>query len=326
MTRWAIIGTGYIANRFASGMTQVKDAKGIAVVSRNLETAHAFAEKYGIQSCFDEFTTMLQVAKPDIVYVAVPNDCHMEYIEAALEAGVHVLSEKPMTDTVAQMEQVFAKAKEKNLFVMEGMWTRCFPAVRQARQWLEEGCLGEVLAVHASFDIKPAMEEWQPWKGGAKHAAGALRDVGIYSLAMAYLAFPQGPQEVHCKMVKNEEVDVSVDMMLDYETGAAHISGAFNRVSQHQAVIIGEKGKIIIGPEFWCPSKAVLQFQDGTEKIFEESYEASGFQYEITRVQEMLEQGKLQCDDFTWEESRAIGTIIERLRKENNILYAADEQ
>lgn len=81
---------------------------------------------------------MLQNARPDIVYIAIPNDCHFSYIMTVLEAGIPVLSEKPMVDNRRQLGAVACKSKRKRCFLMEGMWTRCFPAVRQARSWIAE--------------------------------------------------------------------------------------------------------------------------------------------------------------------------------------------
>jgi len=145
--RWAIVGTGYIANSFAQGMQVVEDAVLAAVVSRSADSAKAFAEKYGGESVYTDCEVMLKEAKPDVVYLAMPNDLHYQYIIPALENGVNVLSEKPMVDTVKQMEEVYKKASEKGLFVMEGMWTRCFPVVRKVRQWIAEGRIGEPLTV-----------------------------------------------------------------------------------------------------------------------------------------------------------------------------------
>ena len=81
-----------------------------------------------------------------------------------------VLSEKPMVDNRRQLDAVLAKAREKDVFLMEGMWTRCFPAVRQARSWIAEGKIGKPLTVKSGFDIKPDVSDWQPWKGGISHA------------------------------------------------------------------------------------------------------------------------------------------------------------
>ena len=195
--KWAVVGTGYIANEFGKGLMEVKDAILQAVVSRNEASGHKYAQTYQGQSVYTDFDEMLEKESVDIVYVAIPNDCHFEYIMKAFDKGIPVLSEKPTVDNQKQLDQVLGKAKEKDLFFMEGMWTRCFPAVRTARKWLEEGKIGAPLTVRASFDIKPALEEWQPWKGGRTHAAGALRDVGIYSLAMAFMVFPEGPKDIH---------------------------------------------------------------------------------------------------------------------------------
>ena len=95
--------------------------------------------KYGGEAVYTDLDAMLAAVKPDALYIATPNDCHYAAIVAALNAGVNVLSEKPMVDNRRQLDAVLALAKQKGLFLMEGMWTRCFPAVRRARAWIAEG-------------------------------------------------------------------------------------------------------------------------------------------------------------------------------------------
>ncbi len=324
-TKWAVVGTGYIANEFACGMQQEKDAVLEAVVSRNEETGKAFAEKYGCKKVYTDLKRMLDREKIDIVYLAIPNACHYAYIMDILEAGVPLLSEKPMVDNQKQLDAVLAKAKEKGLFLMEGMWTRCFPAVIQSRKWIEEGRIGTPLTVRAGFDIKPDIDDWQPWKAGIRYAAGSLRDVGIYSLAVAYMVFPEGPEKVFSNMKSNGEVDESFQMLLAYPEGrSALLSGAFNQAGGSAAEIVGEKGRIVIGPEFWHPTTATLIQNDGVEEKAEEVYPATGFQYEIREVQKCLAEGKMQCPHFTWEESEKIGALIEKTRKEWGIFYDSD--
>ncbi len=323
--RWAIVGTGYIANEFACGMQEVDDAKLAAVVSRKEETAKSFAEKYHADTYYSDFTLMLAQEEIDVVYLGIPNDCHYAYIMEALEAGVNVLSEKPIVDNCAQLGDVITKARKKDLFLMEGMWTRCFPAVIQARKWIEEDRIGEIESIHAGFDIKPDKDDWQTWKAGIAHAGGSLRDVGIYSLAMAYLAFPQGPDQVDATMQYNGEVDESFHMMLCYEDGkAAFVSGAFNQVSSPLAEIVGDEGRIVIGPEFWHPTTATLIMNDGTEEEFTEEYPASGFQYEIREVQQCIRGGMKECPLYTLEETVRIADLIERTRKQWGIIYESD--
>ncbi len=324
--RWAIMGTGYIANRFAQGMMQVKDAALAAVVSRDEARGRDFADRYGGEAVYTDLRGMLEAVKPDILYIATPNDCHYEAILAALSAGINVLSEKPMVDNRRQLDAVLALAREKDLFLMEGMWTRCFPAVRQARRWMEEGRIGKPLTVRAFFEMHADPNDWQWWKAGIEHAGGALRDVGIYSIAMADMAFRRMPEKVCSAMESNGEVDQSFHMLLDYGQGQhAFAGGAFNQDGNTEVEISGDKGRILIGPEFWDPTTATLKLNDGTVEKFEQPYPATGFQYEIEAVQQCLRQGLKQCPHFNWEDSARIADIIEAARKEWGIIYRADE-
>lgn len=323
--RWAVVGTGYIAGQFAQGMRTVENGNIVAVVSRSVESGQKYADLYQVPAVYTDFVTMLDEVKPDVIYIATPNDCHFDTIMTALGKGYPVLSEKPTVDNHAQMEQVLALAKEKDLFFMEGMWTRCFPAVRQIRKWLAEGKVGAPLTVKAFFDIKPAYEDWQPWKGGIAHAGGSLRDVGIYSLAMANLAFPGIPEARYTTMISNGEVDESCRLLMTYEGGkSALVGGAFNQLGNNETEIICENGRILIGPEMWHPRKATVIANDGTVEEFVDDYPETGFQYEIMSVMDALEQGKKECCHYTWQEMLDIASIIEDTRKEWGIVYAAD--
>ena len=323
--RWAIMGTGYIANRFARGMGEVADATLAAVVSRDATRGRAFAEKYGGGAVYTDLEGMLAAVKPDVVYIATPNDCHYAAIMAALGAGVNVLSEKPIVDNRRQLDAVLALAKAKDLFLMEGMWTRCFPAVRQARAWMAEGRIGRPLTARAFFEIRADMDNWQTWKAGIAHAGGALRDVGIYSVAMADMAFGCAPARAFSVMDSNGEVDRAFRMLLDYGEGRmALLGGAFNQDADWEAEIAGEKGVIRIGPQFWCPTTAALTTGDGTSERFEQAYPATGFQFEIRAVQDCLRKGLRQCPDYGWDDMLRVADIIEAARREQGIVYPAD--
>ena len=324
--RWAVMGTGFIANRFAQGMQEVKDAALAAVVSRSAAKGRAYVERYGGEAVYTDLQAMLDAVRPDALYIGTPNDCHFSAIVTALNAGVNVLSEKPMVDNRRQLDQVTALAKAKNLFLMEGMWTRCFPAVRQARQWIEEGRIGRPLTVRAFFEMNADPEDWQWWKAGLAHAGGALRDVGIYALAMADMVFGRLPEKSFSAMDSNGEVDQAFHMLLDYGEGRhAFLGGAFNQDADTTVEISGEAGRIRIGPQFWDPTTATLILNDGTVGTFESPYPATGFQFEIRAVQDCLRRGLTQCPDYPWADAIRVADIIESARKERGIVYEADE-
>ena len=325
--RWAIMGTGFIANRFAQGMRQVGDATLAAVVSRSEEKGRAFAERYGGEAVYTDLAEMLRAVKPDVLYIGTPNDCHFAAIVAALNAGVNVLSEKPMVDNRRQLDQVTALAREKDLFLMEGMWTRCFPAVRQAREWIAAGRIGRPLTVRAFFEMNADPNDWQWWKAGLAHSGGALRDVGIYALAMADMAFGRMPEKTYSAMDSNGEVDQAFHMLLDYGDGQhAFVGGAFNQDGNTELEISGEKGRIAIGPELWDPTTATLTTTDGVTLRFHQPYPATGFQYEIRAVQDCLRQGLKQCPFYTWDDMTRIADQIEAARKAHGIDYFADKE
>ncbi len=325
--KWAVVGTGYITNRFVQGMRAVKNADLSAVVSRSRESGKGFSEKYGNPDVYTDYEEMLDKAGIDIVYLGIPNDRHYSYIMTALDRGIPVLSEKPLVDTVQQTREVFRKADEKGLFLMEGMWTRCFPAVRKVRQWIAEGKIGDPLSVNVSFDIKPDMEDWQPWKAELAHSGGSLRDVGIYSVAVANMVFPEVPKTVYSIHHSNGEVDDSCRLFMDYGDGkSAYAAGAFNQLGDTTARITGADGRISFGPEFWDPCYALLELNNGITEEFKDPFTETGFQYEIMAVQEALMKGSLECADFTHKESLTVAEIIEQARKEWGIHYSADNE
>lgn len=323
---WAIVGTGYIANEFATGMKEVEGANIVAVVSRSQENGAAFAERYGCENVYTDYKKMLENKDVKIVYVATPNDSHYAYIMEALEQKIPVLSEKPMVDNQWQLDDVLAKAKEKDVFLMEGMWTRFFPAVKKTREWIESGEIGKPLSVYSAFNIKPAYEDWQPWKGGLAHAGRALRDVGIYSVAMANMVFPGEPEKVYATMKSNGEVDECFNMMLQYGDGEfAMLGGAFERASNPVTEIVGEKGRIQIGDEFWHPKKATLILNSGEVEEYIDEYPATGFQYEIREVETCIREGKKESSLYSNKEIITIAKLIETTRKEWGIRYQSDK-
>ena len=325
--RWAIVGPGNIANRFAMGLGVIDDAALCAVVSRDQARGEAFAKKHGGEAVYTDLEAMLAQAKPDVVYISTPNDCHFAAIMAALNAGVNVLSEKPMVDNRRQLDAVMALAKAKGLFLMEGMWTRCFPAVRRAREWMAAGRIGKVLTVKAYFEMRADPVNWQWWKAGIAHAGGALRDVGIYSVAMADMAYQRVPVCAHSAMRSNGEVDQAFRLLLDYGEGQmALLGGAFDQNSDTWVEIVGEAGVVRIGPQFWSPATAVLTLHTGESERFEEPYPASGFQFEARAVQDCLRRGLKECPDYPWADTLRVADIIESARREHGIVYAADNE
>ena len=152
--KWGCMSTGAIANDFCRALKLTSNAELQAVASRSQQTADEFKEKHGFACAYDSYEKLAADPSVEIIYIATPHAFHCDNILMCLEAGKHVLCEKPMVVNAAQAERCIAKAKEKRRFLMEGMWTRFFPTTRAVRQLVRDGAIGKVIQVSASLGFK----------------------------------------------------------------------------------------------------------------------------------------------------------------------------
>jgi predicted dehydrogenase len=137
--KWGVIATGGIAQAVTADMLKVEGVTVLAVSSRDKSRAHAFAERFGIERAYGDYHDLLADPDVDVVYVATPHGQHKEVTLAALDAGKHVLCEKAFALTVADAEEMIERARSKNLFLMEAMWTRFNPLIRKVHEAVRVG-------------------------------------------------------------------------------------------------------------------------------------------------------------------------------------------
>src|SRR5262245_33954186 len=131
--RWGILATGRIAASFASDLALIPDATLVAVGSRTLDAASAFAARFGAPEAYGSWAE-LAASDVDVIYVATPHSSHHEATLVCLSAGKAVLCEKPFTLDVATSLDLMTTARSRGLFLMEAMWMRCNPTVLHAQQ------------------------------------------------------------------------------------------------------------------------------------------------------------------------------------------------
>lgn len=149
--RWGIISASAIASDWVKSLQDVPGARVTAVAARDLERAQAYATAHGIDQAYDDYAALCADPDVDIVYIASKTWDHYEHLMMAIDAGKHVLCEKPFTDTTEQARAVYAAAAEKNLFCQEGMWLRFFPAIEHLRCCLQRGDIGKLQVVQADY-------------------------------------------------------------------------------------------------------------------------------------------------------------------------------
>src|SRR3954452_14330997 len=138
-TRWGIAGTGWISRTTIKDLHLVENIEVVAVSSRQQETADAFAAEEGIERAYGDYERLLEDPDLDVIYIGTPHGSHFPMAVAALEAGKHVLAEKPIGVDAAQARQLADLARERGLFLMEAMWMKFNPMIRSLQKTVADG-------------------------------------------------------------------------------------------------------------------------------------------------------------------------------------------
>ena len=322
--KWGILGTGKIAKRFMQAVFYVPEAQVVAVGSREQHTADQFGAQYGVPKRYGSYDALISDPEVEIVYVATPHTLHAENTLAALQAGKHVLCEKPFTINAQQAERVIQAARASCKFVMEGMWTRCFPVVREIVRRIQAGELGEIRYLQADFGFRPAFNPasrlFAPELGG-----GALLDVGVYPVALAFLVLGAPTQIVSHATLGTTGVDELCSMLFRYDNGAQAVLSASLQVEMpKQANICGTLARIHMPAPWWKPSEAYLIRNDGATEHLLHPYEGDGLQFEIRHVHDCLRQGLTESPWMPLDETLAIMRVLDTLRAQWGVRYPSD--
>lgn len=263
MPRWGIVGTGDISDRVATDLLDI--GGGInGVWGRTVERAGAFAVRHGIPFATADRSALLGHDDIDAVYIATPADTHTAITLEALDAGLHVLVEKPIATSAADAEMLFARAAQVDRFLMEAMWMRFNPLHVELIQRITEGELGAIRSVRASFGTPffPRPGKTRPEAGGSM-----LRDRGIYSVTLAHW-FLGEPDAVQARGVVSEGVDLSGHATLEHAGGKfAQLAWSGVEFLDLSAAVSGERGWFTLDPMFWAGSDARVH-AGSAERIF----------------------------------------------------------
>jgi predicted dehydrogenase len=322
--RWGVIGTGWIADKFASGLALLPDAELAAVGSRTRSTAEQFAEKYGVPCCHASYDALASDPAVDVVYVATPNPMHRQHCMLCLESGKPVLCEKPFALNAAEAEDVVRMARDKRLFLMEAMWTRFFPIMDRVRELAAEGAIGDIQMLSADlcigFAFDPMDRRYALDLGG-----GTLLDLGVYAVSFASMLMGPPSKVATMGHIGRTGVDEQAGMILGYDQGQMSTLYSSIRVdSPVDAVVMGTRGQIRIHPWWISPSRLTLSRQGENDITIEMPYEGSGYQFEASEVMQCLRAGKLESDLMPLAETVSIMQTMDTIRGQWGLRYPTE--
>ena len=324
--RWGIIGTGNIAHQFARGLAELDDASLVAIASRTKESADMFAEEFGVKYRHLSVKQLAANEHVDVVYVATPHPMHKDNTLECLNGGKAVLCEKPFCINTSEATEMIKCARENGLFLMEAMWTLCFPAMVKVREIINSGELGDIRQVHANFSFRG---DWDP-EGITLNPAfggGALLDVGVYPVALAQMVYQQDPTRISSLAHIGETgVDEQSSVTLGYDNGALAVLTSAIRTETHQAAAVyGTEGYIKIPHMFWQPDRIVVKTSQDPEREFKFDRVGNGYNYEAAEVMRCMHQGYLESPLLPLNTSVAIMKTLDTIRAQWGLVYPMEQ-
>lgn len=304
--KWGILSTGRIADWFATDFPEVHNGEIVAVASRKLESAETFADKFNISKAYGCYDDMLSDPDIDVIYIGTPHTLHLENAIDAMRAGKAVLCEKPLTIGPEECKQLIAAQKETGAYLMEAMWTWFLPAIQKAQVWVDDGRIGDLKHIKADFGYPVLPYDENRREYDVRYGGGAMLEMGIYPVALAYLFTGMDPQDIKVsghRAPNGVEDDLVATMMYGDTIGT--IGTSYRCRLRNTAYIIGEKGYITI-PDFFRASECFLFELDEQIDHFHDGRKSLGFCYEAIAVGEDLLAGRTQSEIYPLSASMSI--------------------
>ena len=249
MTNWGVLGAARINQHVLEGAALAEGASVIAIAARHRDRAQAQADQFGIATVHGSYEELL--AGPDIeaVYIPLANSLHVEWSVRALEAGKHVLCEKPLARTEAEARRAYAVARAQERLLMEGFMWRHSPQTRRLQELLADGAVGRPRLVKATFGFKSEREG--DVRLSRELDGGALMDVGCYCVSAARLVAGE-PVHVRAEQViGGDGVDVRLAATMRFQDDVlAVIDCALDAPIGHRLSIVGDQGELVLDDPF----------------------------------------------------------------------------
>jgi len=301
------------------------------IASRSLERAKEFAKKHGIPKACGSYEELAKDPDVDIVYLGVLHTQHWRVGLLFLNAGKNVLCEKPFAMNSKQVKDLVAAARMNDVFLMEAIWSRCFPVHAEVRRLLAEEAVGEVKLVKAYFG-SPQLHI--PRSVEKELGGGALLDIGVYCLQFVLMVFSgERPESIQATgVLLDSGVDESVVVVMKFSRKRMALC-TFSIAARlpNDAVISGTKGQIkVLGP-MHCPTTLVVNDKQTEWPLPEPCLplnftNSTGLRYEAEEVRQCLLKGRKESLLMPLADSLLLTEIMDEIRKQVGVVFSQDSQ
>lgn len=323
--RWGILATGWIAELFVTDL-QAAGLSVTAVGSRTKGKAAAFAKRFKIPNAHGSYEDLVADPEVDIIYVATPHPQHVDTALLALEAGKHVLVEKPFTLNAKEAGEIVDKARAKKLVVLEAMWTRFLPHMKRIHEIIDAGTIGKLRSVSA--------EHLQFLPSDPKHrlnalelGGGALLDLGIYPISFVIDILGAPTSVSATARFKETGVDAEVATLMRHEGGTMSTTvSALDLAGQNLAYVHGSKGRIEIASTWYVPTSfKVIDHSGSIIEEFAVEVPSRGMQFQALEVERLVNEGA-ESTLMSPDDTVSIMGVLDTIRSQIGLSYPSERK
>ena len=325
-TQWGILATGRIAHTFANALKASSTGDLVAVGSRSEESASKFAESYDKMAVHSSYQALLDDTNVEAIYVSTPHPQHAEWTIKALRAGKAVLCEKPMGLNHPEVMAMVDAAESTGTFLMEAFMYRCHPKTLQLQEVVQDGSLGEIRHIHATFGFHaPFNPEGRLF--AAELAGGGIMDVGCYPVSMCRLLAGCEPDSVSGSGVLAETgIDLYAAGLLTFPNGiSAHIATGVGQQLDNSVRVFGTQGSVEVD-QAWIGG-AEWQFETVVKgnRTTHSGSAINPYVCEIDEVNRCLGEGLIESPRMSFEDSLGNAFVLDRWRQQVGVSYPQEE-
>lgn len=316
--KWAVLGTGVIANEMAQAL-QKSGKKLFAVGNRTHAKAVAFAEKYGVEKVYPDFHEMFTDPEIDAIYITTPHNTHIEFMREAIKGGKHVFVEKSITLNSSELKEAIELAREHNVIIGEAMTIYHMPVYKKLKEILDSGELGKVNMITANFGSFKDYDMSNRFFN-RDLAGGAMLDIGVYALSVIRWFMKPDPGSMLTDVrLAPTGVDEQATMLLSNEEGQmAALALSLHSKQPKRAMISCEKAYIEIMeyPRAW--EARITDAVSGEVKTLTTGEHADALKYEL----EDFEAAVMGCENcLHLDYTEDVMELMTKARREWGLFY-----
>jgi predicted dehydrogenase len=318
--RWAMVGTGLMADLILRDFPLSENTELVALVSRDVAKADQKLAEVGISALSLSFEQAIAHPEIDLIYIASPHSEHFWMAKAALEAGKHILVEKSFMNSAEEAEEIYALARQKNLFSMEAMWTKFMPLHNELIDIVKSGRIGELRLIEANFGFLRTFDNnhrlFNKELGG-----GSSLDQGVYTTTLNRW-FADSPIKHQSTSGYNypNGVDALAMTSFEFENGVIGRGNSSLGTSLGMAArLVGDLGIIEIQESFWNTTDAVIKTYQANSDVAEverlsRPRKGAGYVHMIEAVSSSVLAGEIENHQHTHAFSLEIMRSLDKTR------------